>query len=45
MSLPLELWDYHRTRKKYWAAPAPVVTPLIGAPFVRGQSSALAPFI
>ncbi len=44
MSFLLELWDYLRTRKKYWMAPVLVIMLLIGALIVL-QGTAVAPFI
>ena len=40
-----DLWDYMRTRKKFWLAPLIVLLVLMGALVVFGQGSALAPFI
>jgi len=44
MSFLLELWDYLKTRKKYWIAPVLVIMLLIGALIVL-QGTAVAPFI
>ncbi|HEY8214073.1 MAG: hypothetical protein HYS63_09795 [Methylocystis sp.] len=44
MSFLLELWDYLKTRKKYWMAPVLVIMLLIGALIVL-QGTAVAPFI
>jgi len=43
MSFLLELWDYLKTRKKYWMAPVLVIMLLIGALIVL-QGTAVAPF-
>ena len=40
-----DLWDYMRTRKKFWLAPVIIVMLLLGALLVLGQGSAVAPFI
>lgn len=40
-----DLWDYMRTRKKFWLAPLIVLLVLLGALVVFGHGSALAPFI
>ncbi|MFO1124034.1 MAG: DUF5989 family protein [Methylocystis sp.] len=44
MSFLIELWDYLKTRKKYWMAPVLVIMLLIGALIVL-QGTAVAPFI
>ncbi|WP_292528818.1 DUF5989 family protein [Methylocystis sp.] len=44
MSFLAELWDYLKTRKKYWMAPVLVIMLLIGALIVL-QGTAVAPFI
>jgi hypothetical protein len=40
-----DLWDFMRTRKKYWLAPIIIVLMLFGALIVLSQGSAVAPFI
>ena len=40
-----DLWDYMRTRKKFWLAPLIVMLVMMGALLVFGHGSALAPFI
>ena len=45
MSILTELWDFMRTRKKFWLVPIVVVMLLLGALLVFAQSSAIAPFI
>ena len=44
-SLPYEVWDYLKVRKKWWLAPTILLLFLIGILIVFGQSSALSPFI
>lgn len=44
MDFLLELWDFLRTRKKYWMAPVLLVMLLIGS-LVFLQGTAVAPFI
>jgi hypothetical protein len=43
--LVAELWDFMRTRRKWWLAPIIIVMLLVGALLVLAQGSALAPFI
>jgi hypothetical protein len=45
MSIFAELWDFMKTRKKYWLAPIVAVMLLFGAVLIFAQSSAIAPFI
>jgi hypothetical protein len=45
MSILTELWDFLKTRKKFWLVPIVVVMLLLGALLVFAQSSAIAPFI
>ena len=45
MSILAELWDFMKTRKKFWLVPIVVVMLLLGALLVFAQSSAIAPFI
>jgi hypothetical protein len=40
-----DLWDFLKTRKKWWLAPLIIVLILLGLLTVLGGSSALAPFI
>lgn len=40
-----DIWNFLKTRKKFWLAPALIVLLLIGALIVFGGGSALAPFI
>ena len=45
ISFVRELWDFLKTRKKYWLLPALVMMALLGALIVLTQGSAVAPFI
>ena len=45
MSLVAELWEFLRTRKKFWLLPIVMMMLLFGALLVMAQSSAIAPFI
>ena len=45
MDLLIDLWDFLKTRKKFWLAPIIVVSVLLGALIVLTQGSAVAPFI
>lgn len=45
MSILAELWDFVKTRKKYWLIPILLVMLILGALLIFAQSSALAPFI
>ena len=45
MSLPRELWDFMKVRKKFWLAPVLLVLFAVGTLLVFAQGSALAPFI
>ena len=45
MSFLKELWDYMRTRKKFWLIPILLVMVILGALIVLAQGSAVAPFI
>jgi hypothetical protein len=40
-----DLWDFLRTRKKYWMIPLIIILILLGALIVLSTGSALAPFI
>ncbi len=40
-----DLWNYMRTRNKWWLAPVIIVLLLIGLIIVFGGGSALSPFI
>ena len=45
MSLLKEIWDFMKTRKKFWLLPIVVVMLLVGALLIFAQGSAIAPFI
>ena len=45
MHLIAELWDFMKTRKKFWLLPIVVTMALVGALVVFSQGSAKAPFI
>ena len=41
----VELWEFLRTRKRYWLAPIVLVLILLGALIVFTEGSAVAPFV
>lgn len=45
MSILSELWDYMRSRKKFWILPLLVTMLVIGGLLIVAKSSAIAPFI
>ena len=45
MSILAELWDFMKTRKKFWLMPIVLVMLLLGALLIFAQGSAVAPFI
>lgn len=45
MSIIAELWDFMKTRKKFWMMPIVLVMLLLGALLLFAQGSAIAPFI
>ncbi len=45
MSLPIDLWDFMKTRKKFWLLPIILVMLIIGALLIFAQGSAITPFI
>jgi len=45
MSLLMEVWDFMKTRKKFWLLPIVLVMLLVGALLIFAQGSAIAPFI
>lgn len=45
MSFFAELFDFMRTRKKFWLLPIMIMLVLLGGLIVLTQGSALAPFI
>ncbi|MCK5464569.1 MAG: hypothetical protein KAI95_16185 [Bacteroidales bacterium] len=40
-----DLWDFLRTRKKYWMIPLIIILIILGAVIVLSSGSAIAPFI
>lgn len=40
-----DLWDFLKSRKKFWLAPIILILLLLGALLVLTQGSAIAPFI
>lgn len=45
MSILAELWEFVKTRKKFWLIPILLVMLLFGVLLLFAQSSALAPFL
>jgi hypothetical protein len=45
MSILAELWDFMKTRKKFWLLPIILVMLLLGALLIFAQGSVVAPFI
>jgi hypothetical protein len=45
VSIISELWDFMRTRKKFWLLPMLTMMVLLGGLIVLTQGSAVAPFI
>ena len=45
MSFVVEIWDFMRSRKKYWLLPILVMSVLLGGLVVLTHGSAVAPFI
>ncbi len=45
MSILAELWDFVKTRKKFWLIPILLVMFILGTLLLFVQSSALAPFL
>jgi hypothetical protein len=45
MSLLMEVWDFMKTRKKFWLLPIVLVMLMVGALLIFAQGSAIAPFI
>ena len=43
--LLVDIWDFLKTRKKYWLAPLIITIILMGALIVFTQGSVVAPFI
>jgi competence protein ComGC len=40
-----DIWDFLKTRKKFWLLPAIIVLLVVGVVVVVGGSTAIAPFI
>lgn len=40
-----ELWDFLKTRKKWWLLPILILLVLVGALIILSQSSVISPFI
>ena len=45
LAIARELWDFLRTRKKWWLAPIVVALVLLGTLIVLTEGSVVAPFI
>lgn len=45
MSILAELWDFLKTRKKFWLLPIVLMMLLLGALLIFAQGSAVAPFL
>jgi hypothetical protein len=45
MTFVAELWQFMRTRKKYWLLPIIIMMALFGGLIVLTQGTAVAPFI
>lgn len=45
MNILKELWQFLKTRKKFWLFPVILVMVFLGALIVLSQGSAIAPFI
>ena len=45
MSILAELWDFMKTRKKFWLMPIVLLMLLLGALLIFAQGSVIAPFI
>lgn len=45
MSFLMELWEFLKTRKKFWLLPIVITLLILGALVVFGSGSAIAPFI
>lgn len=45
MSFLAELWDFLKTRKKFWLLPIVLVMLLFGVLLILAQGTAIAPFI
>ena len=45
IELIIDIWDFLKTRKKYWLAPLIITIILMGALIIFTQGSVVAPFI
>lgn len=45
LDLTKDIWDFLKTRKKYWLAPLIITIVLMGSLIVFTQGSVIAPFI
>jgi len=45
LSFLVELWQFMRSRKKYWLLPIILLLALFGSLLIMAQGSAVAPFI
>ena len=45
LELVRDVWDFLKTRKKYWLAPLIITIFLMGALIIFSQGSVVAPFI
>ncbi|MDD5618071.1 MAG: DUF5989 family protein [Candidatus Omnitrophica bacterium] len=45
LSLFKELWDFMKTRKRFWLAPILIILVLLSILIIFAQTSAVAPFI
>ena len=45
LELIKDVWDFLKTRKKYWLAPLIVTIVLMGSLIIFSQGSVIAPFI
>lgn len=45
MSFLFELWDFLKTRKKFWLLPMILVMALFGGLFILAQGTAVSPFV
>ena len=45
LELIKDLWDFLKTRKKYWLAPLIITIVLMGSLIIFSQGSVIAPFI
>ncbi|MBW3051938.1 DUF5989 family protein [Prochlorococcus marinus] len=45
LELIKDIWDFLKTRKKYWLAPLIITIVLMGSVLIFSQGSVVAPFI